>query len=787
MTLQISDPLALLPYQTGLVAPPLVEGAAQGQSLLDSPQRAIVLGEPVPIVFGRRVNGNGGVFVSPGATEGRFQNDGVTNELTVRYQLVLSEGDIPPLQLRDVFQRACRVGTWAQAFNARAGDWTPGNFIVPVAGAVAWNAPFYCGTGGTYANLTTLSYLNTHADGDQTWDKQVHAFVRQGMQVTRILDNTFGSSNNLIDLALYLIRQTSRFPEAMIDLDGMEAAAKFTDANGLFFNGIFDESTNLEDWLQNIARSFLLRISDRGGKKSFRPRLPVNSNGTIFTGAVPWTFTFTEEHVLPDGFEIDYISLADRKPICAQMLWRQQPDNDIGIIRSTEVRFIGEAIDGPFEQYDLSKFCTSENHAVKVGAYEVGRRKFIEHTLRLQVRPSSFNPTIALGDIVRVELRRESTEGQVTLHNYLYEVERINRNISGRVELDLTHFPVNAQGQSILGLYVLNAVGAGFELPTGRDDFQCDIPGRDDDETPLTLDPYTDPGLPPSSNFGFNLPDPFNPAPGTPFDPTPADPGGGFDDTGGPVNPPDPFDDDPTPEIGGGTGPNDEPVPGDTLSLSEVCPGQYNEWYLCALDGSGCTLINAGVGAELAVLPEYQGFSITAIGRCPDPGAPDGFGEGNESAPTEPVPEGDLLIAGLGTYTVTYKILTIDDCVGSDCDNKSNVRPITIYRCDNDSPVFGRSLYDQVSSLLTKTKEGYGMRAYSQKASVRLQCGPASVFIQKPLIVIEVLDVNNVWQSAGLAVETGPDGNNPGTPGLIETYGWELSKESIQIVITGPS
>jgi hypothetical protein len=221
MTLQISDPLALLPYQTGLVAPPLVEGAAQGQSLLDSPQRAIVLGEPVPIVFGRRINGNGGVFVSPGATEGRFQNDGVTNELTVRYQLVLSEGDIPPLQLRDVFQRACRVGTWAQAYNARAGDWTPGNFIVQVAGAVAWNAPFYCGTGGTYANLTTLSYLNTHADGDQTWDKQVHAFVRQGMQVTRILDNTFGSSNNLIDLALYLIRQTSRFPEAMIDLDGL--------------------------------------------------------------------------------------------------------------------------------------------------------------------------------------------------------------------------------------------------------------------------------------------------------------------------------------------------------------------------------------------------------------------------------------------------------------------------------------------------------------------------------------------------------------------------------------
>jgi hypothetical protein len=663
MTLQISDPLALLPYQTGLVAPPLVEGAAQGQSLLDSPQRAIVLGEPVPIVFGRRINGNGGVFVSPGATEGRFQNDGVTNELTVRYQLVLSEGNIPPLQLRDVFQRACRVGTWAQAYNARAGDWTPGNFIVPVAGAVAWNAPFYTGTGGTYANLTTLSYLNTHADGDQTWDKQVHAFVRQGMQVTRILDNTFGSSNNLIDLALYLIRQTSRFPEAMIDLDGMEAAAKFTDANGLLYNAIFDESTNLEDWLQNIARSFLLRISDRGGKKSFRPRLPVNTDGTISTDAVPWTFTFTEEHVLPDGFEIDYISLADRKPICAQMLWRQQPDNDIGIIRSTEVRFIGEAIDGPFEQYDLSKFCTSENHAVKVGAYEVGRRKFIQHTLRLQVRPSSFNPTIALGDIVRVELRRESSEGQVTLHNYLYEVERINRNISGRVELDLTHFPVNGQGQSILGLYVLNAVGAGFELPTGRDNFQCDIPGRDEDETPLTPDPYTDPGLPPGSDFDYELPDPFNPAPGTPFDPTPATPGGGFTPGTEPSNPPDPFDDPPGGgPVTGATGPNGVALPGNTLTACDVCPGQLTEWYVCNLDGTGCVLVNKGTLPILFIPPEFTGKSLGGVGRCPDPGAPVEDGETigyGAPVPCTPIvvgaPDGATVYAeGAGTYNTTW-------------------------------------------------------------------------------------------------------------------------------------
>jgi hypothetical protein len=218
MSSNITDPIALLPYQTGLIVTPLQEAAAVGQNPLDTRQRSIVVGEPVPIVFCRRVGEIGGAFVSPGATEGRYENSPITNELTVKLQLVLSEGDLPQQQLRDLFQRGCRVGFWQQSYNARTGNWQPGNITTIVAGTTPWDCPAFCGTGGSYANMTTLSYLNMHPDGDDTWDKQVHCFVRDGMEVTRILDNTLGSSNNLIDLALYLIRQSSRFPEAMLDL-----------------------------------------------------------------------------------------------------------------------------------------------------------------------------------------------------------------------------------------------------------------------------------------------------------------------------------------------------------------------------------------------------------------------------------------------------------------------------------------------------------------------------------------------------------------------------------------
>jgi len=673
MNISIRDPLSLLPSQSGLVVSPLVERAAVGQGTLDSRQRAFVIGDPIPIVFGRRITVGsvdiGGVFVSPGATEGRYQNDGTTNELTVDLQLVLSEGELPALELRDVFQRACRVGTWVQTYDRRAGSFTPGNFITAVAGTELWQCPYYCGTSGTYDNMTTLAYQNTHADGDSTWDKQVHCFVREGMQVTRILDDTYGSSNNVVDLALYLIRQSSRLPEALLDLTAFENAANFTATNNFYYNGIFDRSTNLEDWLEKIAKGFLLRVSDKNGAKGFRPALPINEDYTLQTTAVTWVFDFTEEHILPGGFEIQYIPLSDRKPITAEVLWRQQPDNDIGIIRTAQVGYSGEATDGPFEQYDLSDFCTSENHAVKVGMFYVARRKYITHTLRITVKPDSFNTTLVLGDLVRVLLRRETEVEAISQHNYLYEVERINKTISGAVELDLIHFPIDDQGRSIVALDVAAATGEGYVLATGREDFDCDDTGRRTDTTAL-------------SDVGGNLPDlptaddyEYVGSVGTSSSPS-----GASNDGDG--NPADPFAGGPKPTIGGGSGTNGQPLPGDELTASELCPGQYNKWYLVDTDGNK-TLVSSGVGASYTILdPDETGFYVYVVGCCPDPGSPTGYAECNEADQLEigdpPVPplycpggsssgnQGTFtrlvnVGAGLGSFNFTYQAYTIQD------------------------------------------------------------------------------------------------------------------------------
>jgi hypothetical protein len=61
--------------------------------------------------------------------------------------------------------------------------------------------------------------------------------------------------------------------------------------------------------------------------------------------------------------------------------------------------------------------------------------------------------------VVRVRLRRETTSGTVDFHDYLYEVERIGKNISGVVDLDLIHFPIDDKAAAYLLLLLLMQLG----------------------------------------------------------------------------------------------------------------------------------------------------------------------------------------------------------------------------------------------------------------------------------------------------------------------------------------
>jgi hypothetical protein len=641
MSIISSDPLAFLTGQGGIVGTPLTEGGAGGAENLDVSQRGAVIGDAIPIVFCRRVSSVGGVLISPAATEARFENS-LTNEVTGFYHLVLGEGQMDSIQVRDVFQRSCRVGSFTQTYNKRAGTFVPGNFIVARGGSYTTpECPSYCGTGGRYTGLSTMAFQCTYPDGVDQWNRQVHCFIRGGMYVTRLLDNVLGPSNNVADLLLYLLRNSSRVPEEQIDTASLLAAATFTNANGFWFNGVIKESTNVRDWIDATLQYFLLRQARVSGKEAVSPLLPTNANGTIKTTAVTWEFTFTEEHVIPDSFEITYTALADRKPFCAMVLWRQQDDNGIGIIRTAEVRYAGTAEDGPYEQHDLSSFCASENHAVKVGAYILSKRKHVTHRLQLGVKPDAFNATLTPGDLVRVRLERVASTGASSLHDYLYEVDRIGKSIAGDVRLELTHFPVDANYASVVAQEVNAATGTGILLPTGLSGVTCDVNSSADTSVPAdtSVDTWV---LPDLGAFDFQL--------------------SGF----GASDLDDPPVDNPTeeevisgPDIGGYTG--SQPVIGNTLTYNPGCEGAYIEWRLVNDSTGAYSVVSAGVAAPYIVTSAATaaGISVVGVGKCPDPSSPTGYGPEIVSPPVVATDWVTFSPTG-GTLTVQYEYTFTD-------------------------------------------------------------------------------------------------------------------------------
>ena len=510
------------------VQPPNDAGPAQGTlGELCGRQQAAVIGQAAPIVFARRVGDRGGVFITPPATDARYEND-ASNELTAKYHLILGDGPMGSVQVRDVFQCTCRVGSFTQTYNRRAGDWDPGNFLVERVGYTLQNVPDYCGSKGTCEGLTTFSYENTYPDGSGDWALEVQVFIREGRTVTRLADSVSGPSSNFADLFKLAMETSAKLPADMIDTARLQTAALFLDANELYCDIAIKETQNLDDFIASNAPYFLVRETRVNGKRGLRPLLPIDGAYGISTDPVPWEFEFNEDFITPGSLQVDFTPLEQRKPKLMLAMWRQQPDDTFGVIRTAEVGYAVDRSSGNVEQHDLSLFCTHELHAVRAMAYKRARQKWSTHTISWSCRPEVYNRILEEGDIVRVTYERNASDGSTTTHDYLYELDQVEKTSTGEINFQATHFPVDAEGRSLVALTVAQATAQGInyedDIRTGID---CDENSSTDTSVPAEVFQAVAPGDPP------NPPPPPPPLPPAPFppgdpEPPPEPPPGGY-------------------------------------------------------------------------------------------------------------------------------------------------------------------------------------------------------------------------------------------------------------------
>jgi hypothetical protein len=319
--------------------------------------------------------------------------------------------------------------------------------------------PEFNGSGGSFAGLSILNVRASSEVGSDAYLHQVYVYIRQGLQVPRLLGGT-GSSSMVADLFRYLLTQNNMVPASLIDVDSLTLSAQFNQAEGLHFNGVLASATNFRDYFQRIAPFFLLTYTQTYGRPGLRPILPINET-TNKLDSTPTTirYAFTAGEIIEGSLEYQYRSLEERKPFCALMLWRQQPAAKPGYERITEVRYSGQAVDGPFEQYDLTEFCTNEAHALKVGKYLLALRRHSTHLVRFQVAGIAAVMGLRPGDYITVTDSATPSLGGVVSKTETYVLTELMEEPTGAISVTAEHSPVDSAGISLITKDIL---GSGF-------------------------------------------------------------------------------------------------------------------------------------------------------------------------------------------------------------------------------------------------------------------------------------------------------------------------------------
>ena len=277
---------------------------------------------------------------------------------------------------------------------------------------------------------------------------QAHVFVEQGIEVERLLDGETGSSRLYADLVKYLMSTTKILQQDQIDIEALTLSAQMNQAYSIFFNGILQTTNSLAEWITRTAPYFLLSARQVDGKYGLLPVCPLGSNGRFKTTPIEPAFIITSDQILEGSYSRQYMSNKDRRPVCLVMVYRDQPTAQIGQTVTIEARYPGTALSGPFEQHDMTEFCCRGEHAVYAARYILAKRRHTTHVCQLSIGRQG--RAIKPGDIVRVDLNLQTSDGAGISDSVMYQVESVNEGQEGTVQLELLHFPVDENGASLV-------------------------------------------------------------------------------------------------------------------------------------------------------------------------------------------------------------------------------------------------------------------------------------------------------------------------------------------------
>jgi len=243
-----------------------------------------------------------------------------------------------------------------------------------------------------------LAIAGLRINSSKEWSNfsSLSAFIKLGTRVDRLLTSSFQATNLLPEIAYALLTDPVigagvSIGVQQVDRDRMTLAAQFCQANNFTWDGVISDRINLREWIYEQAGYCLLDFTILGGRFSLVPSVPYTTGYAIDPEGKPVVKAlFTDGNIR--NMKVAWLSPEERRLFKATCLWRQDKDNGFPETKVISVRladYEGGSEGDPEETFDMSGWCTTQEHPLTFARYALKLRQLVDHSITFETTPQA--------------------------------------------------------------------------------------------------------------------------------------------------------------------------------------------------------------------------------------------------------------------------------------------------------------------------------------------------------------------------------------------------------------
>ncbi|HCT53567.1 MAG TPA: hypothetical protein DF712_14030, partial [Balneola sp.] len=245
---------------------------------------------------------------------------------------------------------------------------------------------------------TQMAIAGIRMNSSTEWNsfQELSAYIKKGIKVKRLIKSGTSSSNLFPEIAYHLLTDNINgagdlIGATSIDEDSMELAARFCEANKFFWDGVITESQNLREFIYEQASYCFLDFTIIGGRFALKPSVPYKTKYQIHHGAKPEIKALFTDGNTKD-LKVSFLTPEERQLFQAKVIYREEDENGFAETKVFESRLSsaqGGSSKDPYEVFDMSIFCTNQQHARDFARFALKVRKDVDHGIKFTTTPQS--------------------------------------------------------------------------------------------------------------------------------------------------------------------------------------------------------------------------------------------------------------------------------------------------------------------------------------------------------------------------------------------------------------